>query len=67
MIVKELIEFLQKQPQDMLVAHKFCSDWELIRLEDIDMVEAGEPRSDGYIHAKRPDRLIVKYLLFPGN
>ena len=67
MIVKELIEFLQDCPQDMLIAYKFCSDWALMEMRDIDTVEACEPRADGYIQDKRPDRPIVKYLLFPGN
>lgn len=67
MIVKELIEFLQKQEQDMLVAYRFCSDWSLMNIDDIDTLEACEPRNDGYIQAKRPDKPTVKYLLFPGN
>lgn len=67
MIVKELIEYLQKQDQHALVAYKFCSDWALLEARDIDTCEACEPRADGYIQAKRPDKPTMKYLLFPGN
>lgn len=67
MKVKDLIVHLQAQDQEMLVAYCFCSDQKLMHVEEISIIEAGEPRNDDYIHAKRFDKPSQKYLLFPGN
>lgn len=35
--------------------------------DDIDIFEACEPRNDGWIESKRPDKPAQKYLMFPGS
>lgn len=70
MTVKELIEFLETQPQDLDVAYEFCSDYTPLSKEEIQIVELGLVRPDGhkgYIERKRPDKPSKLYLVFPGN
>jgi hypothetical protein len=67
MNVKELIEFLQTQPQDIQVAYMMCSEQCLLESKDINISEACIPRPDGWIQHKRPDKPTQTYLLFPGN
>lgn len=67
MSVAELIIFLQKQPQDLQVAYKLFSEQCLLETEDIEIIEGCEPREDGWVHRKRPDKPCQTYLLFPGN
>lgn len=67
MTVKELIEFLQTQPQDLQVAYKCCSEQCLLEAEEIAIEEQCEPRPDGWIQHKRPDMPTQTYLMFPGN
>ena len=65
--VSELITFLQEQDQAAHVAYLSCSEQCLLNLEDIDIKELCKPRNDGWIHDERPDKVAVKYLVFPGN
>ncbi len=67
MIVKELIEYLQKQPQDLKVAYMFCSEQCLLQLVEIEIVDLCRPRDDGWIQNKRSDKPTETYLLLPGN
>jgi hypothetical protein len=67
MKVSELIEFLQKQPQDLDVAYWAYSEYTLLESEEIKVTEACKPRNDGWIQMKRPDMPTQQYLLFPGN
>lgn len=67
MNVKELIEFLQTQPQDIQVAYCLFSEQCLLEKDNIGILEACEPRPDGWIQHKRPDMPTQTYLLFPGN
>lgn len=67
MTVKELIELLQTAPQDLQVAYRRCSEQLLLEAEEITIVEKCEPRADGWIHDKRPDKPTQMYLMFPGN
>ena len=67
MTVAELIAFLQTQPQDLQVAYCLHSERCLMDVNDICAVEACEPRPDGWIQHKRPDKPTQTYLLFPGN
>lgn len=67
MTVAELIAFLQTQPQELQVAYGLYSEQCLLELEDINIVEACEPRNDGWIQNKRPDKPTQRYLMFPGN
>lgn len=67
MTVKELISFLETQPQDLQVAYYCFSEQTLLDPSDIHIVEFCEPRTDGWIQNKRPDMPTQKYLVFPGN
>lgn len=67
MKVKELIEFLQTQPQELDVAYRCCSEQVILDKDDIVIEEACFPRPDGWIQDKRPDMPYQKYLMFPGN
>jgi hypothetical protein len=67
MVVADLIEYLLKQPQDLPVAFRCYSEQLLLDFVDIDIEELCEPRADGWIENKRPDKPCVKYLVFPGN
>lgn len=67
MTVKELIEFLETQPQHLDVAYHICSEQQLLDKSDIRVVELCEPRNDGWVADKRPDQPTRTYLLFPGD
>lgn len=67
MTVAELIAFLQTQPQELQVAYRCCSEQDLLKAEKIKIAERCEPRQDGWIHDKRPDKPTQTYLLLPGN
>lgn len=66
MLVKELIEFLKTQPQDIEVAYRSCSEQCLMETDDISVVELCKARPDGWIQNKRDDIETRVYLLFPG-
>lgn len=65
--VKDLIAFLQEQPQDLPVGLCMYSEMQLLELEGINRVVACPARPDGWIHRKRPDVETIEYLIFPGN
>lgn len=67
MTVKDLIELLQKQPQDLQVAYLLHSEQCLMDADDIGIVELCQPRPDGWIQDKRPDMPTQLYVMFPGN
>ena len=67
MTVKELIEFLQKQPQELPVAYQIHSEQCILEEQDIQIGECCFPRPDGWVQHKRPDMDSKLYLLFPGN
>ena len=67
MTVKDLIEFLQKQPQELQVAYKRFSEQCLLEVKDIVIEELCEARPDGWIQDSRPDMPKQNYLIFPGN
>ena len=67
MTVAELIEFLKTQPQSVQVIYRCFSEKLLMSTDEIKVVEACEPRSDGWVQNKRPDRPSMLYLCFPGN
>jgi hypothetical protein len=67
MIVSELIAYLQTQPQDMQVAYDCYSEYCLLEVNGIRILEACPPRPDGWIQIKRPDKPVCTYLVFPGN
>lgn len=67
MNVAELIAFLQTQPQDLQVGYKACSEYCLLMEDEIEVVNACEPRADDWIQRQRPDKPSRAYLMFPGN
>lgn len=67
MTVKELIEFLQTQPQDLQVCYGLFSEQCLLQAKKIKVEELGEMRPDGWIPNKRPDQPTQTFLRFPGN
>ena len=67
MTVKELIEFLKTQPQDIQVACRMYSEYSLLEIDEIGVLNLCLPRPDGWIHDARPDKPTQSYLVFPGN
>lgn len=67
MNVGELIQYLHQFPQEMLVAYQIYSEQELVKVEDIQVLDKCAPRPDGWVHDARPDMPTQKYLVFPGN
>ncbi len=65
--VAELIKFLEDQPQDLVVAYRLHSEQCILDIEQIEVDELCEPRSDGWIQNNRPDLPQRTYLVFPGN
>ena len=67
MIVSELVEFLKKQPQDIKVAYRTCSEQCVLEAITITIVDLCKPRPDGWVQDRRPDMETETYLLLPGN
>lgn len=67
MTVIELIDLLKKYPPEMLVAYYMFSEQLLLESEDLKIEEHCEPRADGWIQDKRPDKPSRPYLMFPGK
>ena len=67
MTVAEMIAYLQTQPQDFTVAFKCFSEARVLEADEIERMEACEPRPDGWVHDKRPDKPTRTYLMLPGN
>jgi hypothetical protein len=67
MTVSELIKLLQNMPQDLQVAYSKWSEQMILEANQINIIEACEPRNDGWIESKRPDKPAQKYLMFPGG
>ncbi len=67
MKVKDLIEFLHLQPQDIEVGIAMYSEYQILNFDEIKVVEHCQPRPDGWIQWKRPDMPTQFYLMFPGN
>jgi hypothetical protein len=67
MKVSELIELLKTYPQDLDVIYDLFSEHCLLNAEDISVIDACEPRKDGWVPRARPDKVTKKYLSLPGN
>lgn len=67
MIVAELIEFLKTQEQTLPVVYTACSDQQLLKVDEIMVLELCLSRPDGHVQNYRKDKLTTKYLVFPGN
>jgi hypothetical protein len=59
----ELITLLQTFPPDSLVAIDMFSEYCLADASDVRLLEACEPRADGWVHTKRPGRPTQKYVV----
>jgi hypothetical protein len=67
MTVKELIEFLKTQPENIQVAYRCYSEQCLLETKEIQLEMLCPPRKDGWIQNARPDKTQQQYLVFPGN
>lgn len=67
MTVKELIDFLYTQPQEIQVAYELYSEQCLLEIKDIKIKDLCNRREDGWLQNKRPDMPTQQYLVFPGN
>ncbi len=67
MTVAELIDLLQTYPQNLQVAYDKYSEHCLLDPGDVRLYEACEPRPDGWVPCKRPDKPVRTYLMLPGN
>ena len=67
MTVRELIEFLETQPQEIQVAYRAFSEQCLLEKEKIHVCTLCKPREDGWIQDYREDKESCDYLVFPGN
>lgn len=65
--VNDLIEFLKEQDGDLPVIYGMWSESVLLELDSISVEDACEPRPDGWVANKRPDKPTRKYLVLPGN
>lgn len=62
MTVLELISILSAMPPDLLVAADKFSEQVLLEKDGLVLVEACNPREDGWVHDKRPDKPTRLYL-----
>ena len=67
MTVAELIAYLQTQPQELQVAYSIYSEFCLLEVGDMQIIEACQPRQDGWIQHGRDDKPKQTYLTLPGN
>lgn len=67
MTVKELIEFLLTQPQELPVVYRCCSEYDTLEAHQITIESLCLPRPDGWVANARPDKEQMQYLAFPGN
>lgn len=70
MTVREFIQFLETQPQDVPVAYRCCSEHCLLKKDEIKIAKLKLPRADGWIHETwrgEQNEPHQTYLLLPGN
>ena len=67
MTVAELIQFLQKQPQDLQVVSIMYSEQSVLEASNIKIEDLCIARPDGWVENYRKDKPTQKYLVFPGN
>lgn len=67
MKVHELVNFLQELPQDLDVVYEIWSEQCILERDDISIKELCHPRPDGWVQDARPDKPLIKYVVFPGN
>lgn len=67
MTVAELIALLQNKPQDLQVIYSIYSEYCLLEAKDVFATSQCEPRQDGWVACRRPDKPTQLYLTLPGN
>jgi hypothetical protein len=67
MNVKQLVEYLEKQPQHLPVVYRLFSEHCLLEEKDIRQEKLCQARDDGWVHDARPDKPSQQYLVLPGN
>lgn len=63
MTVKELIELLQSQPQELQVVYSKFSEYCLLEASDVVVDNLCEARADGWVACRRPDKPTQEYLV----
>lgn len=67
MTVRELIEVLGTYDPELPVCYELYSEQAMLKAGYLKVEELQPPRNDGWVHDKRPDKEVMKYLVFPGN
>ncbi len=67
MTVKELKKLLSDYPDDMKVAYCQFSEFVLLERKDIEVIKACEPRENGWVQGRRPDKKCEDYIILPVN
>jgi hypothetical protein len=62
MKVSELIEILQKYPQDTIVITPMYSDFTIVETSNIFQIQLPIPRKDGWVESWRPDKPTNSYV-----
>jgi hypothetical protein len=65
--VAQLITHLQTLPQDALVGQVKFSEFQIVTLNEFNLMNLCPPRPDGWIHDSRPDIPTIQYLIISGN
>lgn len=67
MRVKDLIQHLQTLDPELLVVRELYSENVLLEEADLDVSLLCEPRPDGWVPNRRPDKPTQEYLVIEGN
>ncbi len=63
MTVAELIVILQSKPQDLQVVYSQYSEYCLLEPDDVVIAAHCQPRPDGWVACRRPDKPTQNYLV----
>ena len=70
MTVRQLIETLQTYDMNLPVCYRCCSEYTLLRADELKIFKLQPARSDGWVAnlwKGEPELRMVDYLVFPGN
>lgn len=62
MKVSELIEILQKYPQDTIVITPMYSDYTIVKPFNVSLQQLPIPREDDWVESWRPDKPTANYI-----
>lgn len=62
MTIKELIKHLESFPKDLEVIISLHSEYIVLEQNEVGIIEACEPRNDGWVQRKRKDFTCKDYL-----